>query len=330
MIHSTLTEGAQESRVGEQDRGRARPLHQIKQWLYRGGRPRTMARGMNRVSALLYSAGLLSPARAVTLEVVGRRTGRVISFPVVIADLDGERYLVAMLGQQAQWVRNVRAAGGAATIRRKGTEAVRLVEVEPGRRAPILRRYLAVAPGARPHVPVDRHAPLEDFERIAERFPVFRILPADPTLRAANGDVTAVGAPLELSAHMTVRPGQLDGFRAQAAECIRLSRERDTRTLRYDWYLTEDGTECEVREAYLDAGGLVEHRANVAPALQTLFERFADNHFMTVYGEPAGELRDLAEAANMTAHIKWFTLFDGLGARPAGSPATSGRDRTSG
>jgi hypothetical protein len=31
---------------------------------------------------------------------------------------------------------------------------------------------------------------------------------------------------LELSAHMTVRPGQLDGFKKQAAECIRLTRKR--------------------------------------------------------------------------------------------------------
>jgi len=51
-------------------------------------------------------------------------------------------------------------------------------EVEPGDRAPILRRYLEVAPGARPHVPVDRHAPLVEFERIAGQFPVFQIIPA--------------------------------------------------------------------------------------------------------------------------------------------------------
>ena len=39
---------------------------------------------------------------------------------------------------------------------------------------------------------------------------------------------------LELSAHMTVRPGCLEGFKNQAAECIRLTKEKDTQTLRYD------------------------------------------------------------------------------------------------
>jgi len=32
-----------------------------------------------------------------------------------------------------------------------------------------------VAPGARAHFPVSRHAPLADFERIADQYPVFRI-----------------------------------------------------------------------------------------------------------------------------------------------------------
>ena len=46
----------------------------------------------------------------------------------------------------------------------------------------------------------------------------------------------------ELHAHMKIRPGILEGFKAQAAEMIRITREQDTRTLRYDWFLKEDGT----------------------------------------------------------------------------------------
>jgi deazaflavin-dependent oxidoreductase (nitroreductase family) len=147
----------------------------VRRWLYRGGRPNGLARVLNRLSALQFSAGVLSPKRAATLEIIGRRSGRRISFPVVVTELAGQRYLVSMLGNDANWVRNVRATGGRAVLRRRSREAVRLEEVEPARRAPILRRYLAVAPGARPHVPVDRHAGLEEFERIAEQFPVFRI-----------------------------------------------------------------------------------------------------------------------------------------------------------
>jgi deazaflavin-dependent oxidoreductase (nitroreductase family) len=153
-------------------------LYAVKRWMYRGDRPGLLARAMNRVSAVQFAAGLLSPARAVTLELRGRRTGRTISFPVVVADYEGERYLVSMLGEKANWVSNARAAGGRGVLRRGRRETIRLEEVDPDRRAPILRRYLALAPGARPHIPVDRHAPLSDFERVAPAFPVFRIVEA--------------------------------------------------------------------------------------------------------------------------------------------------------
>jgi deazaflavin-dependent oxidoreductase (nitroreductase family) len=156
-------------------------LYWAKRWMYRNGRPGLLARAMNRASAVQLSAGLLSPKRAVTVEVPGRRTGRVISFPVVVAEYAGERYLVSMLGNNATWVRNVRAAGGRAVLRRGGRETVHVVEVEAAARAPILRRYLEVAPGARPHLLLDRKAPLTEYERIARDYPVFRIAPAAST-----------------------------------------------------------------------------------------------------------------------------------------------------
>jgi len=150
-------------------------LYGLKRRMYRGDRPGLLARAMNRVSAIQFAAGILAPGRGVTLEVRGRRSGQMISFPVVVADYQGRRYLVSMLGEHANWVANVRAAAGEAVLRRRGSRRVKLEEIEPAERAPILRRYLALAPGARPHIPVDRHAPLAEFERVAAAYPVFRI-----------------------------------------------------------------------------------------------------------------------------------------------------------
>jgi hypothetical protein len=80
-----------------------------------------------------------------------------------------------MLGERANGLGNVRAAAGHAHLRHARSEDVVLEEVPPGRRASIVKRYLAVTPGACAHVPVDRHAPLADFEAIADTIPVFRI-----------------------------------------------------------------------------------------------------------------------------------------------------------
>jgi hypothetical protein len=81
-------------------------LYRAKRWMYRSNRPNRLARVMNTVSALHFSSGLLAPRNWVALEVPGRRTGRVVTFP---------------------------------------------------------------------HFPVDRKAPLDDYARIAARFPVFRV-----------------------------------------------------------------------------------------------------------------------------------------------------------
>jgi hypothetical protein len=145
--------------------------------MYKGGRPNRVAKALNRLWSRMAASGR-APEQLYSLEVPGRRSGRAISFPVVVAEHEGERYLVAMLGEGVNWVANVRAAGGHAVLRRGGAEDVLLEEVDPKDRAPIIKSYLEVAPGARPHIAVDPSAPVEDFEPIAAGHPVFRIRPA--------------------------------------------------------------------------------------------------------------------------------------------------------
>ena len=83
----------------------------FKRWLYRGGRPNILAKMLNRGWARIHSLGI-SPNYLVTLEVMRRKSGKMISFPLAMTVLHGERYLVYMLGEETNWVRNVRAAGG--------------------------------------------------------------------------------------------------------------------------------------------------------------------------------------------------------------------------
>ena len=146
----------------------------FKRWLYRGGRPNFLARALNRGWAAVHSSGI-APNFLVTLEVAGRRSGRTISLPLAMVVLDGERYLVSMLGERATWVQNVRAAQGHALLRHGRTEQVRLEELAVEKRGPVLKAYLQLAPGARPHVPVDKDAPLSEFQAIAAQVPVFRV-----------------------------------------------------------------------------------------------------------------------------------------------------------
>jgi deazaflavin-dependent oxidoreductase (nitroreductase family) len=130
---------------------------------------------MNRATAAVASTGVTSNYM-VNLEVTGRKSGRTISLPVVVAIVEGQRYLVSMLGEDVNWVQNVRAAGGQAVLHSGGREEIQLDEVPVEQRAPILKAYLQRAPGARPHVPVNKNATLAEFQRVAAAFPVFRVV----------------------------------------------------------------------------------------------------------------------------------------------------------
>ena len=113
-------------------------------------------------------------------------------------------------------------------------------------------------------------------------------------------------------ARLNPREGELDGFLRRAAEMMRLTRELDTKTLRYDWFIGADRTACEAREGYTEADGLLEHNIHVREARDALFRDHASGHDMTIYGEPSPALVELME--RMAGHVQFhrFSLFQGL------------------
>ena len=118
----------------------------------------------------------------------------------------------------------------------------------------------------------------------------------------------------EVRARLKIREGKLGQFKQQAAGMMRVTREKDTGTLAYDWFLSQDGSECEVREAYVDADALVDHAFHVRDARDAMFATFAYDHRMAFYGEPSPRLLELVNKIGVE-----FTLFTPLQAlEPAG------------
>jgi deazaflavin-dependent oxidoreductase (nitroreductase family) len=145
--------------------------------MYPDGHADATARKLSYLWAKVFALGL-APRRWITLEVVGRRTGKPTRFPLGMADLDGGWYLVPMLGGQCNWVKNVQAAGGAVIIHHGRGVHSKLVEVPVVERPAIMRRYLQKVPGGRPHIPCGPQAPVSELEAIAGRYPVFRVVSA--------------------------------------------------------------------------------------------------------------------------------------------------------
>ena len=114
----------------------------------------------------------------------------------------------------------------------------------------------------------------------------------------------------EATARLKIREGELEGFKQQVAEIISKTRANDTGPLRYDWFISDDGTECEVRETYVNADALVAQQHLVGEAKAKLFRDCVAGHNMTFYGEPSPALAQVLE--KMAVPFTQFSFFQGL------------------
>lgn len=152
---------------------------------YAGGRPNEEAKAIHRRFVAGWHPRLLPIAGV--LDVPGRRSGATIHVPLVIVPYRGRWYLVSMLGQRANWVANVRAAGGQAVLLHGCRRPVRLVEIPAVQRAPIIRRYLLVAWGARPHMAATMACPAARGRGRGRRIP--RVPGGPPPVRPGHHPV---------------------------------------------------------------------------------------------------------------------------------------------
>jgi hypothetical protein len=140
-------------------------------------------RRLNWIGVPLTSLGL-APRDAVTLEVRGRTSGKVRRLPILRTRYRGDDYLVSLSGE-SHWLRNVRAAGGRAVIRRRGAHPVRLVELPPEDRADVVAEYLraaerrsgaeAAANATRRYFGLEPNPSLDQIRDVAGYYPVLRI-----------------------------------------------------------------------------------------------------------------------------------------------------------
>lgn len=129
----------------------------------------------NKSIAVLVKHGI-SIWGARVLAVQGRKSGEWRTTPVNLLTRDGERYLVAPRGQ-AQWVRNIRAAGGGELRLGRKSERFTITELPDAEKVPVLRLYLERWGWevGRFFEGVTKNSGDEQLAEIAPGFPVFRI-----------------------------------------------------------------------------------------------------------------------------------------------------------
>ena len=142
--------------------------------------PSGVERIFNKVFGALVGLGL-APRYNYLVQVRGRKSGRVYSTPISILERQGRRFLVAPRGR-TQWVRNAEAAGQVVLKRGSSRQTSRIRAVPNAEKPEILKAYLdRYKLAVQRFFPVPVGSDAQAFRDIADRYPVFEVLPSSDT-----------------------------------------------------------------------------------------------------------------------------------------------------
>ena len=139
--------------------------------------PSPLERLVSRIFGVLVGLGIGLPHNYL-LQVRGRRSGRLYATPVDVLTYADTRFVVAGRGT-TQWVRNARASGQ--VVLRKGfrREELRVRELPDAEKPAVLKAYLdRFKLTVQRYFPVRAGSPISDFVALADRYPVFELIPA--------------------------------------------------------------------------------------------------------------------------------------------------------
>ena len=140
--------------------------------------PTLFDRIINKAFGLFVKLGL-GLSHNFLLEVRGRRSGRIYTTPVNLLDYKGKHYLVAPRGD-TQWVRNAVVSRTATLVKGRKRENIRLQLIAVEARSEILKTYLDTYKlTVQRYFPVPAGSPVERFESLNSRYPVFEVSRAE-------------------------------------------------------------------------------------------------------------------------------------------------------
>lgn len=87
----------------------------------------------------------------------------------------------------------------------------------------------------------------------------------------------------------SIAPDNLGEFKQLASEVLETARTEEG-TLQYDWFLSDDGQQCVVRETYTSSDAALAHVGHVGPQLGRLVE-LGGGLKLELFGEPSETLR---------------------------------------
>ena len=113
-----------------------------------------------------------------------------------------------------------------------------------------------------------------------------------------------------VSARMKVPRLRLDEFKEEVSKIIQQVKEKDTGTWEYNWFISNDQSECEIHEGFESSEDAIAHQNNLGEALKMFFDKFGSPHAITIYGDPSQQLLEKAKESRL--EITVFSFLQGL------------------
>ena len=115
---------------------------------------------------------------------------------------------------------------------------------------------------------------------------------------------------IQVSAMLKIQKDKIQELKKLTVEYINEVREKDSGTLQWDWFLSNDKTECEINETYESSQAALKHQSNLGDMISIIFRKIGKPYSVTIYGDPSPELLENARVAGLEAKI--YSLLIGL------------------
>ena len=111
---------------------------------------------------------------------------------------------------------------------------------------------------------------------------------------------------IQVRASFKIYDGKYEEFIKLAALCLASVKEKDSDTLQYDWFFSENQKECVIREKYTDSTAVLTHVGNLGGLLGELLE--VSDMQLEVFGNASKEL----VTATAGLKPKFYSFFQGI------------------
>ena len=111
---------------------------------------------------------------------------------------------------------------------------------------------------------------------------------------------------LHAIARLKIHHGKLEEFKRLAVKCMESVRTRDSGTLQYDWFFSDDDSECVVHERYRDSAALLEHGADLGDTMAALLHTCSISG--EIYGTPSPELMKALEGFDVRIYSPYQSI----------------------